>query len=250
MRISFGDRILIYLFTALAILLTALLAFRAFSLDAIGALFENLQNAAPGIWWRLIVIGLGAIEVLLGVFTISVITTRRRKKELFVNLNPDKEDGAQVRIAVSAIREMVRQSASSIGGMNSESLDVTLAKNELLIALTLDVDDRQGNVPALTSQLQQRIKQKVQETCGVTVKQVLVTVNSISTEPIVLSIPVETPVGNTEAETTFTPSEEFAETQETVTDDTEQTEAAEEGIALELFPETPSAEETEETKTE
>ena len=205
MKISFWDRILIYLFAALTVLMTVLLALRAFSLDAVGALLENLQSAAPGIWWRLIVIGLAVIEVLLGVFTIGAVTPVRRKRELFVTLNPGKEDGAQVRIAVSAIREMVRQAVSGIGGLNGRDPDVTLVKNELAIGLTLDVDDRQGNVPALTSLLQQSIRQKVMETCGVNVKTVMVTVNSIAAEPMPLTSAAEAPavdgLSETEPET-------------------------------------------------
>ena len=74
------DRLMIFCYVVLTVALAVITALRIFGIDLAQRLFDGLAVNAPGILWKLIIVGVAVIITLLGILTIVVITPSRKKK--------------------------------------------------------------------------------------------------------------------------------------------------------------------------
>lgn len=194
MKTGFLDRVLIYLFSLIAACLAVLAALRAFGLDLVETFFEGLSAVAPGLLWKLIVSGLAAVVVLLAVYAMVVVTPSRKKKSAFVTLNAD--ENGQVRVALPAIRELAMQALRGVAGSQDAEIRVYEDSDAISVAVNMNVTSDM-HVPTVTMNLQRAIKEHIQKSCGVSVRNVTVVVDSVLPAPAGASFapvaPVERP---------------------------------------------------------
>ena len=125
MRMSVLDRILVALSTLIGMALAVCVAVRAFGVDLIGRAIDGLVSASE--YGKYIVAGVAAVLVLLGILVLVFMFRRSAKRvdRSFVVI--DSSDKGRVRIAMSAIEEMVRQAVQSMqGASNLKTLPSTL----------------------------------------------------------------------------------------------------------------------------
>ena len=191
MKTGFLDRVLIYLFSLIAACLAVLAALRAFGLDLVETFFEGLSAAAPGLLWKLIVSGLAAVVVLLAVYAMVVVTPSRKKKSAFVTLNAD--ENGQVRVALPAIRELAMQALRGVAGSQDAEIRVYEDSDAISVAVNMNVTS-DVHVPTVTMNLQRAIKEHIQKSCGVSVRNVTVVVDSVLPAPAGASFAPTAPV--------------------------------------------------------
>ncbi len=196
MKTGFLDRVLIYLFSLIAACLAVLAALRAFGLDLVETFFEGLSAAAPGLLWKLIVSGLAAVVVLLAVYAMVVVTPSRKKKSAFVTLNAD--ENGQVRVALPAIRELAMQALRGVAGSQDAEIRVYEDSDAISVAVNMNVTSDM-HVPTVTMNLQRAIKEHIQKSCGVSVRNVTVVVDSVLPAPAGASFAPAAPVERPES---------------------------------------------------
>lgn len=176
MKNGFFDRLLVYLYVLLTLIIVAVLSLQAFGVDLIDSFIKGLQVNAPGIFWRLIFIGICAIVALLGVFVAVIVTPSRNRKNGFISITSD--DGGQVRISLPAIREMSRQAISSIDGLKDVNINVAESQETLAINVSMDVESG-VHVPSVTAAMKNAIKRNIETSCGIGVSSVVVDVKNV-----------------------------------------------------------------------
>lgn len=230
MKNGFWDRVLIYLYVLFTLLIVAAAGLRAFGLDLVGCFIDGLRTNVPGIFWRLIVIGVCTLIVLLGVFVAVVVTPSRTRKRNFITLNAD--NGGQVRIALPAIRQMASQAIAGVAGLSDVEIDVAESGDDA-IAVRVAMDVEGGvHVPTVTMNMQAAIRGNIEKNCGVNVRSVTVDVKSVlpGVEPVVAEIPMVA-----EREPEPQPVAEASESEP-------ETEAADEAISADEAPSQPENE--------
>lgn len=177
MKNGFWDRMLIYLYVLLTLLIVAAIGLRAFGFDLIGNFIANLSAGVPGIFWRLILLGVCVLILLLGVFAAVVITPSRVRKRNFITLNAD--NGGQVRIALPALRQMTTQAIAGMVGLRDVEINVAESGDDA-IAVSVAMDVEGGvHVPTVTMSMQSAIRETIEKNCGVNVRSVTVDVRAV-----------------------------------------------------------------------
>jgi uncharacterized alkaline shock family protein YloU len=182
------DRIMVFCYVVITAALAVITALRAFEIDLAQRLFDGLAHNAPGILWRLIVVGIAAIVVLLGLYTVVVITPSRRKKSNFITISGD--ESGEVKVALPALRDMVRQAIGRIDGISDMNVDVIDAGDAVAVVITLDVDSS-VHVPTLTMNMQRAVRTYIQTSCGVAVKNVSVVIKNVIATPDAQPVKIE-----------------------------------------------------------
>lgn len=180
MKNGFWDRVLIFLYVLLTVALAALMGLQVFGIDLITPFYNNLEAQAPGLIWKLIVCGIGAIVVLLGIFVLMAIIPAKKAKREFITLTND--ENGQVKIALPALREMAAQAVDDASGIKDMAVDISDAGDAITIAISLDIVSG-THVPTVTMNMQRAVRSYIQMNCGVAVKDVSVVINSVIPAP-------------------------------------------------------------------
>ena len=180
MKNGFWDRVLIFLYVLLTVALAALIGLQVFGIDLITPFYNNLEAQAPGLIWKLIVCGIGAIVVLLGIFVLMAIIPAKKAKREFITLTND--ENGQVKIALPALREMAAQAVDDASGIKDMAVDISDAGDAITIAISLDIVSG-THVPTVTMNMQRAVRSYIQMNCGVAVKDVSVVINSVIPAP-------------------------------------------------------------------
>ena len=176
MKNGFWDRMLIYLYVLLTVLVVITVSLRAFGLDLVSCFIATLQVNAPGILWRLIVLGVAILITLLGICAAVLITPSRKNSRNFVALSSD--NGGQVRISLPAVRELARQAIAGISGLQGVAINVSEADEALAVNVAMDVEGG-VHVPTVTMNMQTAIRKNIERNCGINVRSVTVDVKSV-----------------------------------------------------------------------
>ncbi len=176
MRMSVLDRILVALSTLIGMALAACVAVRAFGVDLIGKAIDGLVSASE--YGKYIVAGVAAVLVLLGILVLVFMFRRAAKRvdRSFVVI--DSSDKGRVRIAMSAIEEMVRQAVHSMQG--ASNLKIGVHNEEDAVSIGVETSVAAGeHIPTVTLNMQRSIREYVETNCGIAVRGVSVTINSV-----------------------------------------------------------------------
>ncbi len=180
MKNGFWDRVLIFLYVLLTVALVALLGLQVFGIDLFAPFYDGLAAQAPGLLWKLIVCGIGAIVALLGIFVLVAIMPGKKVKRDFITLTND--ENGQVRIALPALKEMAAQAVGSAAGVKDMVVDISEAGDAITVAIALDIVSG-THVPTVTMNMQRAVRAYIQMNCGVAVKDVSVVINSVLPAP-------------------------------------------------------------------
>lgn len=181
MKVHWYDRVLMF-FVACFLLAGAVLFF-ALQADAVCANVSlRIGNLPIDETGRMLLLGGGVILVVLSVYLFATALHKRRRPPVRGVLVRSGEMGA-VEITLSALDTLIQKSVRGfsavrdcVSAMNvapSGELDV-----QLRLALLPDTD-----VPDLSKQLQEEVKQFVESHAGVTVRQIAVLVESTGVNP-------------------------------------------------------------------
>lgn len=181
MKIGFGKRILMFLhwFLSLAIcILFALSMYFPLVFEKIRECFLNLLGAYGFLGLRVLAIAVGVVYILLCILQAGIIFRRRvpRSERGFITV--DSSDNSRVRIAISAIEQMVRQSVHTIDGIVDMKIAIDSADDSIGIKINASIIAG-SHVPTITLNMQQAIRRFVEMNCGVAVRKVEVCINAV-----------------------------------------------------------------------
>ena len=119
-----------------------------------------------------------ALFVILTVVQACIIFKRGKKKDRgFITV--DSSDTGKVRIAVSAIEQMVRQSVTCIDGITDMKIGIENLDDAIAINIVATLQNG-CHVPTVTVNMQRAIRQFVEMNCGVAVRSVSISINAVS----------------------------------------------------------------------
>lgn len=178
MKLNIGNKILMLLHWLCSLMICV-----AFALCLIvPGLQSNLISRAEGsmgaVGSKIAGAVLLALYLALSVATFLLLIRRRRHIERgFISVASD--DKGHVRIAVSAVEQMVRQSVRSIDGITDMKVNIEGADDAIIIGVVATIASG-AHVPTITTNMKRAITQFVEVNCGVAVQSVDVTINAVS----------------------------------------------------------------------
>ena len=163
-------------------LLSALVcaAFAAYLIkpDFVMGLYNRVTGRLTPSEVTVIGIALLAIYVILAVAQLFLIFRRGRRGDRgFITV--DSSDNGRVRIAVSAIEQMVRQSVTEIEGIHEMKVNIASDDDAIKIDIAAIIVGG-SHVPTITMNMQRSIRQFVEMNCGVAVRSVSISFNSVT----------------------------------------------------------------------
>ena len=149
--------------------------------DRAMALYNRVFGGLTATQTMIIGIAVLAIYVLLTVVQACIIFHRGKRYDRgFITV--DSSDTGRVRIAVSAIEQMVRQSVISIDGLSD--MKIGIDSRDDAIAININATLQNGcHVPTITVNMQRAIRQFVEMNCGVAVRSVSISINAVTASP-------------------------------------------------------------------
>lgn len=210
MKLTWGKRVVLFLHWLCSVLLLAAIAVEMTTQKVL----ELLRELIGAEYADAALIFAGAIYALLCILAVVVILKRdgHRSERGFITV--DSSDAGKVRIAVTAIEQMVKQAVGAIDGI--AEMKIAISNSDDAISITVNTLIYSGvHVPTVTMNMQRAIRQFVEMNCGVAVSTVSVNVQAVATpgegrkgraskgatpiqpvsdEPLKASVPMEEPL--------------------------------------------------------
>ena len=177
MKLNFGNKILILLHWLCSLIICVAFALCLIVPDLRDQLISKAEGAMGPVGARIAGVVLLALYLALSAQLLHLIQAQKRAERGFITVGPD--DKGKVRIAVSAVEQMVRQSVRTIDGITD--MRVNIEGLDDAIGITIDAVIASGaHVPTITANMQRAITQFVEVNCGVAVQSVEITINAVS----------------------------------------------------------------------
>lgn len=178
MKLNIGDKLLMLLHWLCSLMICLALVLCLVLPDLQANLVSKAEGTLGGVGARIAGGVLLALYLALSVATLLVLVRRRKRADRgFITVGPD--DNGKVRISVSAVEQMVRQSVRAIDGITE--MRVNIEGLDDAIAISIDAVIASGaHVPTITANMQRAITQFVEVNCGVSVQSVEITINAVS----------------------------------------------------------------------
>lgn len=129
---------------------------------------------------KVIGIALLALYVILAVAQ-AILIFRRRKRSERGFIVVDSSDNGKVRIAISAIEQMVRQSIGNIDGLSDMKIGIDNLDDAIGIRVNASIENGR-HVPTITMNMQRAIRQFVETNCGVAVRTVSISISAVTNQ--------------------------------------------------------------------
>lgn len=176
MKLNFGKRFALILHWLGSVIALAALVFNARALE----LVQTVQNRIGEKYTHMALIALAAVYAFLCILALCILLRPSGKRSERGFITVDSSDTGRVRIAVSAIEQMVKQAVGAIGGI--AEMKISISSEDDAIAIVVNVSIVAGtHVPTVTLNIQRAIRQFVEMNCGVAVRSVAVNVQSVTT---------------------------------------------------------------------
>ena len=180
MKLNAGKRILMFFHWLLSLLIVAAFAVYLIVPDFIKKYYDMLVEKIGFNNVKVIGIALLAVYLLLAVAQ-AILIFRRKKRSDRGFIVVDSSDSGKVRIAISAIEQMVRQSVGSIDGLTDMKIGIDNQDEAVGIRVTASIING-SHVPTITMNMQRAIRQFVETNCGVAVRKVSISINSVTSQ--------------------------------------------------------------------
>ena len=178
MKLTAGKRILMFFHWLMSVLICAALAIYVIRPELAADLYSRVTGRMTPTQAVVAGIALLAVYVALAVGVIILIFRRGRRGDRgFITV--DSSDTGQVRIAVSAIEQMVRQSVTHIDGIHEMKIGIMSDEDAIKIDINAVIVGG-SHVPTITMNMQRAIRQFVEINCGVAVRTVSISINSVT----------------------------------------------------------------------
>ena len=175
MKLNFGKRIVLFIHWLVSLALVAALIFPEY-LSRVSAW---LQSSAVGEYLQIVFIALLAVYSLLSIAVLCMIFRRggaARSERGFITV--DSSETGKVRIAISAIEQMVKQAVHAIDGIADMKICITNADDAIAIQVNVTMVNG-SHVPTVTLNMQRSIRQFVEMNCGVAVRSVSINIQAV-----------------------------------------------------------------------
>lgn len=180
MKLNVGKRILMFLHWLCSLLVGAALVLLVLKPPFAVDLYKKGRALVNDSQLKIICIAALAIYAILMIAQLCLIFKRRRRADRDFIIMDNSETG-RIRIAVSAIESMVRQSVTDIEGISDMKIRIDSNEDSIDIGVNASIVNG-GHVPTTTMNMQRSIRQFVEMNCGVAVRSVSVNIRSV-TEP-------------------------------------------------------------------
>ena len=178
MKLNVGKRILMFFHWLISLLAVAVFALSLIVPDFVTTYYGKLENVVGARNLKIIGIALLAVYALL-VIAQAVLIFKRKKRSERGFITMDSSDSGRVRIAISAIEQMVRQSVGSIDGLTD--MKIAIENQDDAIGIRVNAAIVNGrHVPTITMNMQRAIRQFVETNCGVAVRTVSINIKSVT----------------------------------------------------------------------
>lgn len=146
--------------------------------DLLSKLVSRAEGSMGAVGSRIAGAVLLALYIALSIAQLFIIIGRRKRTERgFISVGSD--DTGRVRIAVSAVEQMVRQSVRTIDGITEMKVDIEGLDDAIAIGINATIAAG-VHVPTITANMRRSITQFVEVNCGVTVQSVAITINAVN----------------------------------------------------------------------
>ncbi len=178
MKLNVGKRILLFFHWLLSLLICAAFVLSIVVPDFAMGLYDKIHSALGTRNLQILGGAILAIYLLLAIVTVCLIFRRRRRADRgFITV--DSSETGKVRIAVSAIEQMVRQSVHNIDGIAEMKISIDNMDDAIAIGVVASIVSG-SHVPTITMNMQRAIRQFVEMNCGVAVRSVAISINSVT----------------------------------------------------------------------
>lgn len=178
MKLNAGKRVLMFFHWLFSLLIcaafTAWIIVPEWTMSLYHRVFDRF-NAT-----QVMVIGIAALAIYVILTVVQAFIIFRRGKRTdrgFITV--DSSDSGRVRIAVSAIEQMVRQSVISIDGISDMKIAIESLDDAIAIKIAAILQNG-CHVPTITMNMQRAIRQFVEMNCGVAVRSVSISINAVA----------------------------------------------------------------------
>lgn len=171
MKVNLGKRIILFFHWLISVILLLCVAFSAIPQWLAALLGHELSHT--------LFIVFAIAYALLCAATAWVIFQRgpRRAERGFITV--DSSDAGRVRIAVSAVEQMVKQAVRSVDGISE--MKIAISGEDDALAIVVNVVLLSGtHVPTVTMNMQRAIRQFIEANCGVSVQSVSINIQSVA----------------------------------------------------------------------
>lgn len=178
MKLNIGDKLLMLLHWLCSLMICLALVLCLVLPDLQANLVSKAEGTLGGVGARIAGGVLLALYLALSVATLLVLVRRRKRADRgFITVGPD--DKGKVRISVSAVEQMVRQSVRAIDGITEMRVNIEGLDDAIAISIAAVIASG-AHVPTITANMQRAITQFVEVNCGVSVQSVEITINAVS----------------------------------------------------------------------
>lgn len=126
---------------------------------------------------RLLLILMGLVTILYGVFMLTLPQKLRSQRHAFVMR---KTDSGELRISVQAIEGIIQKSLSQYDEIKQQSLKVINARNGVIVDLVVALPGN-INIPLAVNSLQKHIKKQLNLSSGIDAKEIRIIVENTDT---------------------------------------------------------------------
>lgn len=178
MKLTAGKRAVMFFHWLLSLLITVAFALCLLKPELATEFYGKAKDLIGDTQMMIIAIALTAVYVILTIAQAFIIFRRRRRTDRgFITM--DSSDTGKVRIAISAIEQMVRQSVNNIDGIADMKIGIENMDDAIAINLNAAIESGR-HVPTITMNMQRSIRQFVEMNCGVAVRAVSINISGVA----------------------------------------------------------------------
>ena len=178
MKLSGGKRVLMFIHWLFSLLICAGLVLYVGWPGLIKKYYDMLAQRFSERILLIAGIALAALYLVVAIAQLVLIFKRRKRADRgFIVV--DSSDSGRVRLAISAIEQMVRQSVTNIDGISDMKIAIDNQDDAIQIGVLASIVSG-SHVPTITMNMQHAIRQFVEMNCGVAVRAVSVTIKSVT----------------------------------------------------------------------
>lgn len=172
---KFGKRVLLFLHWLASVIGMASIVFQ----KQTEWIVQSIQARIGADYAHIAFIALMALYAFLSIVCLILIVKRDAKRGERGFITMDSSENGKVRIAVSAVEQMVRRALEAVDGIAEAKIAIS-NQDDVLNVTVKAVLAGGAHVPTVTLNVQRAIRQYVEMNCGVAVCAVSVNVQSIS----------------------------------------------------------------------
>ena len=185
---KFGKRVLLFLHWLMSVIGMASIVFQ----KQTQVITQSIQYQIGEKYAHILFIALMAVYAFLSIVCVVLIVKRDAKRGERGFITMDSSENGKVRIAVSAVEQMVRRAIETVDGVAETKIAISNQDDALNVTVKAVLAGG-AHVPTVTLNIQRAIRQYVEMNCGVAVCAVSVNVQSISNTVEMPKMP-QTPV--------------------------------------------------------